>query len=227
MAKSRERDLALTLRGKGYSYSQIKEQLRISKSTLSLWLRKYPLTKEQIRKLRDVSEVRIERFRQTMQRKKTEKLARIFAEESKKWLPLSKRELFLAGLFLYWGEGNKQSKGSVGIYNTDPLLMQFALSWLTESLQINKEKIKVRLHLYSDMNIHEEIRFWSQKLKLPEKNFEKPYIKPTKRSSVSYKSFGHGTCALVVHNTELINRLLMAIKAIAGYYQDHGPVAHR
>jgi transposase-like protein len=49
MAKRDEREEAIRLRVEGrYSYSEILEQVRVSKSTLSLWLRDYPLTKEEI-----------------------------------------------------------------------------------------------------------------------------------------------------------------------------------
>ena len=62
----RERIKAIKLRKEGRSYSQIKKELRVSKSSLSLWLRQYPLSEKRLRELRDFNEQRIERFRNTI-----------------------------------------------------------------------------------------------------------------------------------------------------------------
>lgn len=218
MARFKEHQLALALRKQGKSYSQIKEELGLSKSTLSVWLRKYPLSRERINELRGRSETRIEKYRQTMQRKKDVRLAQYYKEEKKKWLPLSARELFLSGLFLYWGEGGKTIHGQVSINNTDPDVLKFTLYWIRIALKIPKDKIQVYLHLYNDMDIQKEINFWSKKLNMSEKYFSKPYIKKSTRAGLTQKGFGHGTCGLRVNNTVLKERILMAIKAMADYY---------
>lgn len=61
---------ALELRKRGWSYSAIKRELGIAKSTASAWLNKYPLTHEQRDKLQSHNEHRREAFRETMARKK-------------------------------------------------------------------------------------------------------------------------------------------------------------
>lgn len=218
MAKLKEHQLALVLRKQGKSYSQIKEELGLSKSTLSVWLRKYPLSRERINQLRGRSEVRIERYRQTMQRKRDARLAQYYKEEKEKWLPLSVRELFLSGLFLYWGEGGKTIHGQVSINNTDPDVLKFALYWIRIALEIPKDKIQVYLHLYNDMDIQEEINFWSKQLNMSKKYFTKPYIKKSTKAGLTQKGFGHGTCGLRVNNTVLKERILMATKGMADYY---------
>ena len=70
MARFRDHAKALILRKQGKSYSQIKTILKVSKSTLSLWLRDYPLSRQRIRELRDWSEQRIEKCRETKRKKK-------------------------------------------------------------------------------------------------------------------------------------------------------------
>ena len=73
--------------------------------------------------------------------------------------------------------------------------------------------MKVKLHLYSDMNIKEKISFWSRILNISEKNFRKPYIKNSKFSSLTYKnSFGHGTCTVSYGNSNLHNKVMMSLK---------------
>ena len=107
MAKFKIRERAVLLRKEGKSYSEIKSLLKVSKSTLSLWLRDYPLSQEKIRELRDWNQKRIENYRETRRRQRESILNDIYKHEKDVILPLSKRELFLTGLFLYWGEGGK------------------------------------------------------------------------------------------------------------------------
>jgi len=74
MARFKDREKAIILRKQGMSYSQIKKILKVGKSTLSTWLKDYPLSKQRIRELRDWSEQRIERCRETKRKKKEKRL---------------------------------------------------------------------------------------------------------------------------------------------------------
>lgn len=215
MAKIEIRRAVIELRKKGASYSQIKQKFKVSKSTLSRWLKDYPLSKERIRELRDNSQQRIEKFRQTMLRKREKLLALYYKEQRKKILPLSKKELLLAGLFLYWGEGNKASRCTISINNTGPSVLKFSLYWLINAFFIPKDKIQVFLHLYKDMDINKEINYWSQQLKMPKRYFTKPYIKTSTKIDIDHKGFGHGTCGIKVNNTVLKEKILMAIKVVS------------
>jgi len=219
MARFRDHEKALILRKQGMSYSQIKKILKISKSTLSLWLGHYPLSKQRIRELRDRNEQRIEKYRETRRRKKEERLEQFYKEEKKLVFPLSKRESFLAGLFLYWGEGSKSHPAELSISNNDPSIAKFFINWLTRSLSIPREKIKIQLHLYTDMDIKKKVNFWSKTLNIPLVQFTKPYIKKTSSIRMSHKGgFGHGTCNVRVGNARLSEKILMAIKAITNKY---------
>jgi len=200
------------------SYSQIKAKLGVSKSTLSEWLRAYPLTREEINNLRANSEKRIERYRQTMKRKRDERFMSYCQEEKERYLPFSKRELLIAGLFLYWGEGNKASRYTVSINNTDPKLVQFALYWLRYSLDIPMRRIRIYVHLYSDMSVRRELAYWSKLLMIPLRQFNKPYIKKSKRSDIDQKGFGHGTCGIKVEDTVMKERILAALLVVSDHY---------
>ncbi len=203
---------AISLRLKGMSYSQIKEKVGVSKSTLSLWLEKYPLSPERIRELQSPSPQRIERCRNTKLRKKQEKLDFVYKQAKADLSRLSKREMYLAGLFLYWGEGTKTARASLALTNTDPSMMRFFVSWM-ELLGVPRTELKVRLHLYIDMDAAKQIRFWSDVLKIPPENFMKPYIKDSKFSSLTYKnSFGQGTCSVTYGNARLHDKVMMSLK---------------
>ncbi len=218
MARVLEHREALRLRKEGKSYSQIKTILGISKSTLSGWLHKYPLTREQINSLRGLNEARIERYRDTMRKKREERHLRYYNEEEKIWFPFSERELFIAGLFLYWGEGGKSSRHVISLNNTDPNVVKFALNWMISCLHFPREKIKVFLHLYNDMNVEKEIEYWMNELEVERNQFDKPYIKKSTKTSLDQKGFGHGTCGVRFCKTEIKERLLMDLKAVSDVY---------
>lgn len=218
MTKFLERTKAIELRRKGKSYSEIKRIMEVSKSSLSLWLRDVPLTSDQIKRIKGDKEKAIERFIEAMRFKREKRLSSYYEKQRKTWLPLSDRELFLAGLFLYWGEGNKASRHTISISNTDPTMLVFSLIWMIKSLNIPKGSIKASLQLYSDMDIEKAINYWSCILGIPRSQFNKSYIKKSTRSSIDQKGFGYGTCTLFAQNTVIKENLLMAIKSIADYH---------
>lgn len=221
MAKNKEKNLALELRSKGLSYSQIKNRINVSKSTLNLWLKNLPLTKEQIALLRDKNPARIEKFRNTMQAKRIKEELDSFGKIKSEIGDLTVREKILGGLFLYWGEGTKAARGTVALTNTDPDSLKFFVSWL-RLLGVRVSQMKVVLHLYSDMNIEKEMQFWSDYLRIPIGQFRKPYIKKTKLADLTYKvSFGHGTCSVLYLNKDLYLYVMSGIK----YLRDYPPLA--
>lgn len=221
MANRVLREEVTKLRLQGYTYGQIKRSLGVSKSTLSNWLANLPLNKEQLASLAKNTElskdIGREKFRETARNKRFKRLKEILNNQIKEILPLSEKELFLAGVFLYWGEGEKR-RGPISISNTDPKVVKFALYWMIHSLKISKEKIRVNLHLYRDMSIVESIEFWSDILDIPKSQFRKPYIKKTTREGMTYKSFGHGTCKLYAGSVSLSEKIAMTIKSISDRY---------
>ena len=214
MARRLDKERALQLRVRGKSYSEIKTTLGISKSTLSGWLKNYPLSKKRLKELQSHSEKRIEHFRDTMARKRQKKINLQHKKVEQNIKNLSKRDLFIGGFFLFWGEGAKGRNSQVALANTDPSIIKFFIQWL-DLLGVERTKIKFTLHLYRDMNIENELRFWSKELRVAQSQFHKPYIKNTNQSNITYKTgFGHGTCNARYFNQELNDYVLMGMKVI-------------
>ncbi len=221
MSKILLREQAIKLRIQGYTYGQIKRELNLAKSTLSGWLSKLPLNEEQLELLsknqersKDLSR---EKYIATRKKQRLARLEQVLNQQNDSLLPLSGKELFLSGLFLYWGEGEKRH-GVISISNTDPKVIKFALYWMTNSLEIPRGKIRINLHLYKDMNRDEATSFWSDTLNIPTTQFNKPYIKKTNREGLTYKGFGHGTCKLYAGSVVLSEKIAMSIKAISDKY---------
>lgn len=207
--------MAIKLRLAGKSYTEIRSRVSVSKSTLSYWLNNYPLTSKQIDALTGRYKAKqIENYRITVRKRRELRLSQIYQKEAKKLLPLSKRELLIAGLFLYLGEGGKRGNGSIIVSNTDPNIVKFVLRWYTKVLKIPKEKIRVSLQLYVDMDIQKEMTFWSRLLGIPLINFWKPYIKKSHTTDIDHSGYKHGTCGLYHGNARLFEKIMMGIKAI-------------
>jgi len=212
MARLIDKEKAIQLRHKGMSYSQIKEKLGVSKSTLSGWLIKYPLTEKRIRQLRDFNPQRIERCRNTKAKKKQERLDLVYKKVKEEIGALSRRELFLSGLFLYWGEGYKTAAATTGIANTDPSMIRFFIKWL-KIIKVPPEKIKIRIHIYQDMNKRAVIQYWKKELELPKHCFGQLYVKKSRLTGLSYKNgFGRGTCNVLIYNRDLNEYIMAALR---------------
>jgi len=211
MARREDKDKVIKLRLKGLSYRQIKEKTGISKSTLSGWLENYPLSPERIKELRDLSPRRIENFINTMRKKREDRLKEAYRNAKREVGKLSNRDFFIAGLFLYWGEGGKTG-GTVVLSNTDPTMLKFFLRWL-KCFNVSKDRIKAKVHLYADMDEKKTLRFWSKELDIPLSHFNKSYLKKTNLSGISYKNgFGHGTCQVRYCDKKLADFIMMSIK---------------
>lgn len=221
---SQLREQAIKLRlEKESSYSEIRKMLGVPKSTLSNWLRELPLSEERMLKLRRENlkrnEAKIERFRITMREKREEKNREIYKKYQKKFSKFSKNVFFVAGLMLYLGEGSKKDYYVIALTNTDPDIINFFVVWLNDFLDIQKEDIKISLHLYENMDIEKENEFWRKKLGLKKSQFYKPWISKLKKASFSYKeSFRHGTCTIHASSGEKKRELMMATKAFVEKY---------
>lgn len=223
MARIKDREKAIALRKQEMSYSQIKKKLKVGKSTLSYWLRDYPLSKKRVKELRhqgwEKGEASREKFRITMRKKKEERHAKIYKEQKKTLLPLSKRELYIAGLMLYWGEGTKAQMYTLELANSDPAMIKLFILWLTQSLKAPRGKIRIQVQIYKDMDVNKILQFWSKTLNIPLDQFTKPQIKKSHSKRINHKgSFGHGTCSAKIHNVKLAEKIHMGMKVIRNTY---------
>lgn len=136
------REKARELRLHGMTYDQIQVELGCSKSSISLWVRDLPKPEprytEEERLARMNAGLAALRTTQDAERRETKRLAR---EEVGQ---LSDRDLFLAGVALYWAEGAKDKaysrRESLLFINSDPGVITVYLSWL-KLLGVTRKRI--------------------------------------------------------------------------------------
>lgn len=202
------------------SYSQIRERVSVSKSTLSKWLQDFPLSENRMKELRDNNPKRIERFRATMKIKRDKRIDTQRERVGRDIGKLTQRELFIAGFFLFWGEGSKGRSSMVAFANTDPVMVKCFLDWVV-AIGGERKQVRFVLHLYKDMDVKKELAFWSKTLDFPLSAFTKPYIKQSNLSEVTYRNgFGHGTCNVRYMSQDLNDYVRMGLFHIRELYNE-------
>ena len=223
--KSLERSKAIELRMRyQLGYGDIAKRLKVSKSTLGRWLQDLPLSESRILELRrqawNRGEVKRERFRATMRKKRESHEKVVYLKQKKELGALSSQTLFVAGLMLYVAEGDKKDRYHIGLANTDPRIIEFFIWWLQKYLKIRRSQVRVQLHLYEQMNIGAEKRFWRKITGIHTRQFYKDQIRPLRPSSFSYaESFRHGTCKIYVQGGKYKTNLMLSIQAFFDTYR--------
>lgn len=188
---------AIYYRKKGYSYSIISKKLKLSKSTLSDWLKEIPFkpNKETMNRI-DLARLK------SIQTRHDKKIADIknAKEIAKKELgKITKRDLWLLGIGLYWGEGDKSSSEGVKIMNSDPLMIKMMIKWFKEICKLNYNNFRAAVHIYPDNDIKEAIEYWSKITKIPKSQFGKTQIDIRKNKSKKKKNkLPYGTIKITI-----------------------------
>jgi hypothetical protein len=184
MAKSKLRIEARNLRRLGEGIKTIAHKLGVSSSTVSLWCRDIVLTRDQIKELEnrshDPNYGRRLIYTQKQQQACKQKIANLFKEGIKEVGLMSKRDLFIAGVSLYWAEGFKKDN-LVGFSNSDPEMIMLFIKWL-EVCGVIKDRLKFRLGVNESYrnNVQNIEAFWRNYLNINSSQFQKPFFQKVK-----------------------------------------------
>lgn len=213
---------ALLLRKNGKSYNDIRKVLDIkSKGTLSHWFKNIKLSKKSIKLLEKNNKLAHKRglFIANKNRK-----IRIESENTKAYIEgqnliqqITKKEILLIGVILYWGEGTKSEKVPVSLSfsNSDPFMISVYMRFIREILKIPEEKIRAGIHIYPSISVEEARKFWSKITKLPEDRFY--IITQISKSSQNKRPFNklpYGTIAIKINNRKQFYKVKGMIKGI-------------
>ncbi len=185
MAKSEKKIQARELRRNGQSIKSIARELEVSHGSVSLWCRDIVLTDEQIAALE--SNTRDPRYGKRLQNSlkqqgiRIEKTERLKNEGILEVGELSKRELLLVGIALYWAEGYKKDS-QVGLGSSDPKMMQLYVKWLQDCFgySVNDLMFRVSVNESHEYRIDEIINFWVGLFGIDKTNFQKSFYQKVK-----------------------------------------------
>lgn len=204
----KDKSKALKLRSLGKSYREIKNLIGVPKGTLSGWLKKIhwsdKIKRGLAEKAKKKNTVRL-RGLNKIRGKHLTKLYREARKEAKEEFEYFKlHPLFISGITIYWGEGDRLSRYLVRIANTDPLMIKIFVRFLCEVCGVSKEAIRAHILLYPDLNPNKCINFWVEKSKLSVKNFNKCVVIQGRHKT---RRLPYGVCYIGITSTYLKEKM--------------------
>ncbi len=212
--KIQERERAIILRKKGYSYSEILKRIPVAKSTLSLWLRSVGLSKKQKQRLTEKKLAAALRGAKVKRNYRLTITKEIIERAKNEIGRLSGRELWLIGIALYWAEGAKQKENNISqgvkFNNSDPAMIKVFVRWLRNACKIVDSDINFRIALHESARhrLKEIQEYWANITGFSISNFQKIDWKKhrinTNRKNVGKKYFG--VLSIYVRKSTNLNR---------------------
>lgn len=219
--KKIEKEQAIKLRYEGRSLNEICLSLGVAKSSVSLWVRDIQLTDEQKKHLTQKGF-----YREAVEKRR---LSRLSSEEAKRQLIISsaqksikkitKKQLWLMGVMLYWAEGGKTQR-AVRFSNGDPEMIKIMMIFFREICEVPEAKFRGYIHIHPHLDYKKAEKYWSSISGIPLTQFFKTYRKPNKSSQSKKDSLPYGTFDIYVLNTELFFRLIGWAKGVFSSYQN-------
>ena len=192
-----KKGIAIELRKKGLSYSDIQNSINVPRSTIAYWLKDIELLNEQAEKLKAK--------RSAVAKSNSEKrVARILREtedikhsSAKEIGGITKRELWLMGIILYWKFGNQSDlKKGLHFTSSDSELVKLFLKWLTDIGKIRDEEMAFDIFLPKNQknDTEKSMSYWSKVTGFSRGYFSRAYLykagKAKKSRTVKRSEFG-------------------------------------
>ncbi len=213
--KIEEKQRAIALRKQGKTYSDILRAVPVAKSTLSIWLQEVGMAKAQKQIFTEAKRLASLRGGQAKRKQRIEKQQEIILRSKSEIGPLSKRELFLLGVSLYWAEGSKEKDYNPGsplkFANSDPYMIKLFLNWLEEA-NVDKGRISFDIYLHDNnkYRVSEVIKYWSHHTGFSEKLFRvyfKKNIPSTKRRNINPDTYFGLVRIYIKESSDLVRKI--------------------
>lgn len=202
---------AQKLRACGLSIKKIEEKLKVSRSSVSLWVRDVKLTKKQIKRLyvnKKTGNLKGSYIAAKNKIKKKKELIRVMTENGEKEVGnISNRDDFIAGIAMYFAEGTKNSN-NVSFSNSDPRAIKFIIEWFRKICKVPGEKIRCNLYIHNNLNEVKAKEYWSSLIGIPLEQFRKSYIVKNNINRLRKVKHIYGVFRITVSDADL-NRKIM------------------
>ncbi len=211
MAKSAQKLQARALRRRGESLGEIAKIVGTSKGSISYWCRDIALTEKQIEALlaRDVAGMKRGQLiaAENKRRERQFRVEKYQLEAFQDVGKLSRRDLFMLGIGLYWAEGSKR-RGLLSLANTDSHLVKAFLMFIKHVYGNTNFETKYRIQLNIDhKNRYQEVlTYWSQQLHVPKCQFSKPtFIKAKHKKIFDHRKTYYGVIRVTIGKSTNLN----------------------
>lgn len=208
----------IKLRKLGKSYKEISLELKVAKSTISDWLSKknWSITLKNKLALRASIKNRknLLKMNEINHLNALKRYDQYKSEARLEFNKLKNNKLFLTGLAIYWGEGEKTNNGRVSVVNSDNKMLEVIISFYRNVLKIPEEKLRAAMFIYKDINEERALNYWSKVLQINKKSFIKTQILPSK-SKLTKTRVINGMCCVYFSNKEKSIKIREWIKLLA------------
>ncbi|KKS31849.1 MAG: hypothetical protein UU93_C0013G0004 [Candidatus Amesbacteria bacterium GW2011_GWA2_42_12] len=120
-------------------------------------------------------------------------------------LSVSERELLIAGIMLYYGEGAKTGV-TVDLANSDVEVIKLFVKFLRKICRVDEKRLRLYLYCFSDQDASDLIDYWSSQLKVERNQFTKPYIRSTFNRGA--RVIPHGVLHVRYSDKKLLEKIL-------------------
>jgi hypothetical protein len=205
-----DKHLAIKLRRQEMSYKKISKELSVPTSTLNSWFKKLAwsniikdkLTERAVRQ----SGKRIRQVIQANQEKWAKRREGFRQEAVKEFAAFKNSRLFIAGLMLYWGEGDQNVKYPVRLTNTNYKMIALFKKFLLDICRVNIQDLRLALFIYPDLSDKNCKKFWGDHIGMDADKFEKTQViygkHPTKR-------LANGICSIRVRKSSWLKEKIL------------------
>jgi hypothetical protein len=213
MKKNNLIDRAVFLRKKGYSINEVSKNLKMSKSTASLWLRNIKISKTGLKRLEKKSNLGRKKGNDTNRKKRQDRWQNVanrtinFRKNLSDY-DIEKRKVLLA--MLYWGEGAKSGSRLI-LMNSDPEMIKVYLFLLRKCFLIDEKKLKANIHLHGYHMQDEMIEYWSKITKIKKENI---YIYKKNNSGKTIRKDYKGCISLRYGDVNIFNEVMLIINRL-------------
>lgn len=220
--KTAEREQARKLRREqGLPVKQIARLVSVAPSSVSVWVRDVPLSPEQRDALRQMNPAYNRQLRGANRNAERGRAQRLSYQHEGRALARRAGRLHVAGAMLYWAEGDKGSRNSARLTNSDPDLLVMFVRFLRTYFELPNEKLRVTCNLFADhLDRQVEIeQFWLDLLELPRTclckssvNVYSKYSQKKRRNKLPY-----GTTRVGVNSTQVVQSIYGLIQEYGGF----------
>jgi len=210
---------AFELRKQGKTYREIEKLLGVSRSTLCDWFKNEEwskhIKKSNTNKHIQISTERLRKLHEGRRLMLESKYKKVEEDAEREFEIHRNNPLFMAGLMLYAGEGDKSSRNLTRLSNSEFYLHLVFIRFSERFLNVKRENIKVWLLLYPDHNIERCIQIWSEKLGIKRVNFNKSQIIQG-RSKLRKLQYGVGNS--IISSTSLKKKMMKWLELCKIYF---------
>jgi transcriptional regulator with XRE-family HTH domain len=220
--KTEEREWARDLRRhRAMSVKEIARVVGASPSTVSLWVRDVPLTSEQLESLRERNPAYNRQLRGANRNAERWRAIRSGYQDEGREMARRGSWLFVAGVMLYWAEGDKSHRNAPRISNSDPEVLKLFVRFVRDCLEVSDDQMRVTCHLFADhIGRQREIeQFWVEELGLSRDHLCKSFVNVYSKYSQKKRKgrLPYGTTRVTVHSTRALQVIYGAIQEYGGF----------